>query len=489
MKILRVKVRNFGQIREVEFTPGDHYLFLLGGKNRAGKTSLCKAIIHAIQGKTAYESTCPIRKGEDEANIEVELTGFSPDTHKDYLKVCRKLTRKGDSYKDELLIYESEDKEGFTASAPQSLLNKLFETRGFDPYTFKDKSTKEQVEIVKQLVGIDFDAIDDKIERLSGERKLKNQELKKAEAVFESMPLHKDAGFEEKSASDVLLQIQQLQAILPTIQAAESELEKIQLRIDNGTEHSRRLLGEMESHHSDIKGWQEEIAKLQEKIDGRQKDLAKCRQDITKFEEKIGELRDQRVAKSVELNELREKYDADKVQKLQESVKTIDATNKKVRQNIERREKQAEVRKLNNEWSKLDEEIKKEEASKTEAIESAQWPVEGISFTSAGVTYNGIPLAECSTSEQLIISLAISAKLNPSLRLLIIQRGESLDDDSLGIIKSFAEKNDFQVLVEYVCSSQEDEERCQVVLECGEIKKKHLEEEAKADGDTVQDNG
>ena len=65
---------------------------------------------------------------------------------------------------------------------------------------------------------------------------------------------------------------------------------------------------------------------------------------------------------------------------------------------------------------------------------------------------------------------------NPELRLLVIEHGECLDDESLSIIEEVATENDYLILMEFMTRDDADEERCQVVIEDGMAKGRTIQQ-------------
>jgi hypothetical protein len=80
-------------------------------------------------------------------------------------------------------------------------------------------------------------------------------------------------------------------------------------------------------------------------------------------------------------------------------------------------------------------------------------PVDGLSFGTDEVLYNGLPLAQASSAEQLRVSVAIAMAANPKLRVLRIKDGSLLDEYSLQTLADTAEMNDFQIWIERVDTS------------------------------------
>jgi hypothetical protein len=80
-------------------------------------------------------------------------------------------------------------------------------------------------------------------------------------------------------------------------------------------------------------------------------------------------------------------------------------------------------------------------------------PIDGLAIKEDGVTFNGIPFEQLSSSEQLKVSLAIAMANNPALKVIRILDGSLLDADNMAIIEQMADKEDYQVWIEVVDSS------------------------------------
>jgi hypothetical protein len=113
----------------------------------------------------------------------------------------------------------------------------------------------------------------------------------------------------------------------------------------------------------------------------------------------------------------------------------------------------------------LTKKIEEIDQAKNEALKLAAFPIPDISISPDGISYRDIPLSQCSAAEQIRVSVAMGAALNPGLRVLLIQDGSLLDSTSRGIIEEIAEEQDLQVWIEVV-----DENRGSgVIIEDGEI--------------------
>lgn len=106
------------------------------------------------------------------------------------------------------------------------------------------------------------------------------------------------------------------------------------------------------------------------------------------------------------------------------------------------------------------------EQARLDAIGKAEMPIPGLSFGDGVVTFNGLPLNQASDAEQLMISTAIAAALNPKLRVIRIRDGSLLDDDAMVRLAAFAEERDMQIWIERVDGSG----TVGIVMEDGHVK-------------------
>ena len=82
------------------------------------------------------------------------------------------------------------------------------------------------------------------------------------------------------------------------------------------------------------------------------------------------------------------------------------------------------------------------------------------------VTLDGLPFNQASSAQQLRCSVAMGLAFNPKLRVMVIEDGSLLDEDSLAILSEMADEADAQVWIERVSEGEE----CTVIIEDGIIK-------------------
>ena len=152
MKIVALEAENIKHIRAVSIEP-DGSLVVIGGKNEQGKSSVLDSIQYALAGQASIPSQ-PIRSGQKKASIKLDLGD---------IEVFRTFTQKG----TRLVV---KNKDGSTFASPQTMLEKLLGNLAFDPLKFSRMGPKEQLETLKQVVGLDFDSLNVQYRQLFDKR-------------------------------------------------------------------------------------------------------------------------------------------------------------------------------------------------------------------------------------------------------------------------------------------------------------------------------
>jgi hypothetical protein len=60
--------------------------------------------------------------------------------------------------------------------------------------------------------------------------------------------------------------------------------------------------------------------------------------------------------------------------------------------------------------------------------------------------------------------------LNPELKLFVCEDGSDLDNDTLAALDAILKEHDFQMIVEVVTRTAEDESLCAIVIHDGHVK-------------------
>lgn len=414
--IVGLSVENVKKIKAVEITPSGN-MVVIGGKNGAGKTSLIDAIAMALGGSKRIPGE-PVRKGQSRAEIVLDLGG---------IVVTRIITHKGTTLK-------VETEKGVPLGSPQKVLDALVGTLTFDPLEFSRLKADRRATVLKQLAGLDFASADGARAEYFAERTVVKRDADKEQARLEGLTHHDDAPEMAIALGDLMEELDKARAV--NMANAEVREEAIALGRDVATQ----------DRECDL--IQDKIRELTEHL----KVLEGARATL------IGK----RKAKSAEADKL---TDVD-LSAIQEKITASDEINRKVRENAAHDKLKQECKTLTEKSDTLTKKLDKIKTDKAKALQEANFPVKGLGLNDAGVTYRDIPFEQCSSAEQLRISIAMSIALNPKLRIMLIRDGSLLDEDSLKLVADMAKAADAQVWIERVSEGDE----VSVIIEDGTVK-------------------
>lgn len=377
----------------------DGSLVVIAGRNGQGKTSVLDSIWYALGGGPATKAT---QRPIRDGQDKATVTLDLGD-----LKVTRTWTAKGTT-----LRVESADGSQF--KSPQGMLDDLIGRLSFDPLAFTQQDAKTQVRTLLDLVDLPFDpaALDARRAAVFEERTGVNREVKRLQAQLDGLPQAPDGTPEEEvSVGDVMRQLQDAQH---QHQVQNNERARLQNRA--------------------------------EEVEARERALAQAKAELERQQGIVDALPD--------LPDL----DA-----LSEQAARVDETNRAVRAKAEvtrvataLAEHQADADALTGQLADID-------RVKRDGLATAAMPIPGLGFDETGVTYQGVPFAQCSGAEQLRVSVAMAMAMNPSVRVIRITDGSLLDSSNLALIEEMAGEHDFQVWIERV----EDNASMGVVIEDG----------------------
>jgi len=451
MKIMRLVVHNVMGVRDIDTSLDGKHLWLIGGKNAQGKTSVLQALIMALCGKRGCDWPGePLRNGEESGWVTVEMEGSGVD-FQDKLKVERRWTRNGDKIKEEMRVM-SED--GFEAPEPQRILNDLYVHRGFDPLAFLQLKPKDQAEQLRKFLDIDFRMLDQNRAKFFTKRSEVNGAIKNAKANLKPV---------ENPGDPVYIDVESLESQV-------NEINELANSITHQKNSFESLRDSRDGHVKLIAKGEDDLKELEREYLSRK----------ARAEEFIAEEKDKHEASLGSIASITEMIEA-RVADLEKMGSAVDKRselakarqhNDKVQRQVEERDRmlklEGQVKKLEEASNALTESIEGVDAEKVKMLAEAPWPVPGLAFGDDGLVYNDVPLEQCSTRERTDVSIALGMSANPKLRMMVVQHGESIDDESLSQIEKRAEENDYQILVEFMTRGIADlEDLCQVVMEAG----------------------
>lgn len=403
MKIVQLTAENFKRLKAIDITP-DGALVEITGRNGQGKTSVLDAIWAALGGRDAAPPM-PIRKGEEEAKISLDLGT---------LKVIRKFRAQEDGSFTTSLIVESD--EGARFPSPQGVLDALVGALTFDPLAFKNMPAKDQFATCRAFVpDVDFA----KIEQLN-------------RGDFER---RRDINRDHERAT--------------------AEAAAIRVALPEGVELPSALIDE-----------EPLVAKLHgaSEVETKRRRRAADRERIARLEAQAREIADEIERTKKLLEEEGEPEDVDAAALNQELAK-VRLQNEALRTAVRKKEAEERAAKLKAQADELTEAMKKRQADAAAAVAKAKMPVPGMGFGDGVVLLDGVPFEQASDAEQLRASIAIAGAMNPRLRIVRVRDGSLLDAEAFKILEAYAAANDLQVWIETVQSGRGHA----VLIENGEV--------------------
>lgn len=425
MKITRFQAENVKRLSVVEITP-DGNLVIVGGRNGQGKSSVLDSIMYALAGKKSIPSQ-PLRKGQKNGKVVIELDGDAPPHIHPPLIVTRTFAEGKPTQ------LEITTKDGYQAPSPQTILDEICGRIAFDPLSFTRLKPKEQADMLRELVGLDFTDLDRDHKRAFDERTNVNRDGKALKARFDGLEHFPDAPFEEVSVSEL----------------SEEQKRREQVNAANAGQRSR-------------------LALFDAQIAGQEKSERELEAEIARLMARLEESKSKRAGLLIDREALMadlEKLVDEDIDEVRQKIISAGEVNRQVQANAARSQLEDELKRLRERSESLTKTLKEIDEAKSKAMAEAKWPVTGLGFNEDGVTFAGLPFEQASSAEQLRVSVAMGVAMNPTLRVWQIRDGSLLDTDSLALVAQMAEQHDAQVWIERVSDGAE----CSVIIEDGTV--------------------
>ncbi len=399
-------VTNVKRVRVMHIRPKGPILEITG-RNDQGKSSAIDSIMYALGGTKSIPKR-PIRDGAKRAEVVVNL---------DAVTVTRKWTADSTSY----LTVES--KNGAVHKSPQALLADLFDD--LDPHAFVRMDEKGRTALLKRIAGLDFDELDARRVKLYEERTIVNRDAKQAEAELKGM------GSQPPDVPDEEVSFATLTNLLS---------EAIKLRDSNAAVRKEyaECCALADSRKQGVVDAERQLGLLRIALD-------KANKDVAVYEASVPTL-----------------IDPD-VDAFQADLTDAESSNREVRAKQQRKIVATRLRGLKADSEKKTAGIESVDTDKARMLRDAKMPVDSLGIDEDGVTLNGLPFTQASSSEQLRTSIAMGLALNPKLKLLFVRDGSLLDSESRKVMEEMAKEHDALIIIERVT----DGEPVGVVIEDG----------------------
>lgn len=403
MQIISLEASNFKRLKAVEINPqGD--LVLVTGRNAQGKSSVLDAISAALAGAAACPGD-PIRHGEQSAQIKLDLGDVI---------VQRRFTPGGST----LTLTNA---EGAKYSSPQKMLDSLLGALTFDPLEFTRLKPRDQFDRLRAVAKVELD-----LDQLAGlnardydRRTDLNRDAKAARAQLEGLRVPPDPG-PALDVADLVMQQQDLAGMRMDAVNERQARQQVQNRAE-------RLAQEIEALRQKAMALQAERRELLASLEA-----GPATKDPAEFDGTIASL--------------------------QEQIRTSQAHNQAAQEFRQASARKADLetraKALEDQAQQLTEAMAARQQAKEQALAAAAFPVPGLSLGDGQVLFQGVPLSQASSAEQLRISTALAMAANPQVRVVLIREGSLLDEDGLRLVAGMAAEKGYQVWVEKVDSSR-----------------------------------
>ncbi len=427
LTVIGLEAENYKCLKAVRIIPpAATGLVTITGKNAQGKTTILDSIQEVFAGKGGVCEE-PIRKGQDEFRIRLDLGELVAEVTQSRLTEKRTLKIKG--------------KGGTVKESPQSLWDRLCKLITFDPLLFTRMRPDEQVALLAKLVGLDFKESNAKRATLYTERELKGRELRAAKAKLPEFPYHADTPEQPVS-------VEESQAKLKVIQGQRAENAKVRAAVS--------------SHKFALGDAMRRAEELRAAIEGLNKQLKQA-QDLL---EKANSMMQAETLKLQSAEAEASKLVEDDESQVLADLRNIEAINSKVRANQLHAKANEDIQKHQHDYDALTVAIEAIDQEKKDQLEWAEFPLEGLSFDDSQVLLHGVRFTQCSQAQQLTAAVAIGLALNPTVRVILIRDGSLLDDEHMKLVGEMAAKSNAQIWIEVVNST----DPAAIVIEDGEVR-------------------
>ena len=407
-KVLKVKVSNFKNIKDLEVTLEGKSVFIIGD-NALGKTSLIQAIFSTLSNKKAPKQ--PIMQGAEEASVMIIIGNDG----KEY-----KIEKTFAGEKETLQITSP---DGFKTSKVGNL-ETLIGDINFDILKFVDLSNsvpgrREQVKMIRQFIPEEqnkrIDAINEGIKLCEEERTEINKDITKLKTKTATTTFSEDVRDKYKEP-----------IVVTEVMAKLDEANKANAKVGEAEKERGYQNIEADKLKQNIKTLQEQLKDKESKIEQLNKQL-----EVTKrIETKVFE----------------------------DSIKDSEVHNTKVKEIVAFDKDVADLEVLKTQYANRKEKIVELTENKNKIVSECKLPVDGLTFNEEGLMLNGVTLDETqqSTSELMKIGVELAMAKNPNCRIIRVDRSESLGTDKLEQIMALAKEKDYQIFFEEVQRGQEE---------------------------------
>ena len=391
-KFIGLQIEGLRKIKAALLEFNDKGITEIVGKNNMGKTSVIDAIEILLKG-FKYNEKGMTTTGMDKTTI---IGTVGPWTIK------RVIT-------DKTNRLEVVNEEGLSPKKPQDFLDTLINELTFDPQPFLEKNPNDKLKFIMDLLKIDFTAENERVQEKEDERLEVGRDIKNAGEFKEPEKV------EPVDTADLTKQIEDIRI--------GNEKEKKKINLINTLNEK---FATFSNYHQGIED----------------KDLAaKIKKVVDTFDKMVETLPRPKYISSEELDT---------------KLANASETNKKATDYTKYIAWKEKKEKLVKKQEELKNGILKIRNEKLLKLEKIKMPVEGLKITEEGLYFNDIFCENWSKSMGWKIALSLCETMQPDLRAIFLDNGESMDKDTRKELDKWAREHDIQVILTIVDAIPDD---------------------------------
>ena len=402
VKINALQIENTKRIRAVALSPAASGLTIIGGRNGQGKTSVLDAIAWALGGKR-FTPSSPARDGSVvPPYLRVELSNGLV------------VERRGKN--SELRVTDPTGQR-----AGQTLLDSFVSAFALDLPRFLDAGDKDKADILLGIIGVkdQLAKLDLEIQKVYDERHSLGRIADQKKKFAQELPYWEGMPAEPISASELIRRQQEILA-----RNGENQRKRAK---------AAQLDAQAKALQSRVTALSEQLKQLADQYDA-------CLRDLQIANTDAADLQDESTAE------------------LEESLRTIEQQNAKIRQNLDRQRAVAEAEQYEQQYADCTRQLAGLRQDRQDL------PLPGLSVNESGqLTYQDKAWDCMSGAQQLMAATSIVRRVNPQCGFVLLDKLEQMDPDTLAQFGAWLEQEGLQAIATRVSTGSE----CSIIIEDG----------------------
>lgn len=414
VKITSLELENVKRVKAVKLQPTENGLTVIGGKNNQGKTSVLDAITWALGGDK-YKPSQPKREGSMvDPHIQIQLSNG----------ILVERFGKNSTLK----VTDTTGKR-----AGQKLLDSFISSFALNLPKFINSTDKEKAAQLLKIIGVG-----DELTKLDNEESTAYNRRTEIGRIADQKKKYADEMAQWDGVPEEIVSASEL------IQRQQDILAK------NG--ENQRMRDQLEKLKSDHTSKTYEL----NRIDAQISDLQQKRAEVVS---QLEDLTDKIETGSKTVEQLKD----ESTEELERDIANIDATNAKIRDNLNKQKAEEEAAEYQKQYDDLSMEIQSIRDNRMKLLDNAKMPLPGLSVDHGELTYKGQKWDNMSSSEQMIVATAIVRELNPKCGFVLLDKLEQMDIDTMNEFGAWLQKEGLQAIATRVSTGDE----CSIYIEDG----------------------